>query len=415
MDSDAALLAHPTSFLPPLIRLSSQSADDISNAMCKLRNLYWPQKPTTLPPKISLPKRSIARFIHDDSVPDSGYASAEEDTDEEDIEENMTHIADPRDDDLDVLRADSMERDFAMKWITGFISRSDVWIDLATTDKDRDNRANLLDEATSLLTGFMNDEDSDEQAEAILRSFTFASTNGSTIEVELNDAPLLDDDHTCVGLQSWGSSIRLGERLCATPEKFFLSPESARPLRILELGAGTGLLSIIAAKLLHTSSPVVIATDYHPDVLANLTTNVTRTLPGCPPAPIAVRMLDWENPIYSPPLDEPFDVILAADVVYHPDHARWIKGCVERLLARPNVKNPTGGVFWMIIAVRTTGRHEGLDNSVDDVFPHVSKSGTDGGLTLVVLDMEETEKLEGIGRADECGYKLFRIGWNAAA
>ncbi|KAG6919070.1 hypothetical protein DXG01_009323 [Tephrocybe rancida] len=423
---------HPTVFLPPIGRLSSQSTEGMSNAIAKLRTLYWPPP---LPAEITLPKRTILTKIHDSAAPDSGYASAEDDEDDEGI----THVTITADGDaeyLEVLRADTLEHEFAVRWTTGFISRSDPWIESAPCEDERTARAQLLDDATALLSAFIGDEtpdnDSEEDEEgaepAMVRVFTFPTTlEGKPIEVHLHDAPMLEDDHTSVGLQSWGSCIRFGKRICAAPAHFSLPPPHRprdRPLRILELGAGTGLLSILAAKLLRDEerTPTIIATDFHPDVLANLSINVCANLPPpllssspstTPPA-VQVHPLDWESPTTAPPLDEPFDVILAADVIYHPQHASWIRGCVEALLRRPTPADPSGGVFWMFNAVRQVGRHEGLEGSVPRAFDGSPPSGEGKGkegMGLRILEMEEAGKEVGVGRADECGYRLFRIGW----
>src|SRR5262249_35267689 len=154
-------------------------------------------------------------------------------------------------------------------------------------------------------------------------------------------------------------------KICASPAHYL--PD--RPIRVLELGAGTGLLSIITARLARSSSTIV-ATDYHPDVLANLAQNIkTNELVN-----VSVQHLDWENPWQS---DEPFDVILGADVIYHPDHALWIRNCVEKLLSKH-------GTFWLIIPIRSIGRHEDLDHTVETVF---------GENILSKEDIERQEKI----------------------
>jgi hypothetical protein len=108
----------------------------------------------------------------------------------------------------------------------------------------------------------------------------------------------------------------------------------------------------------------------------------------------------------------PFTTILAADVIYHPDHARWIKGCVERLLLRPERREEgEGGIFWLIIPLRSTGRHEGMCNTVDEIFPDLGAEGGGVEWKLAVLEREDVGKQDGLGRADESGYKLFKIGW----
>ncbi|KAK7695240.1 hypothetical protein QCA50_002430 [Cerrena zonata] len=400
----------PTSSLPPLARLSTYSLPQIKAALNNLRALYFPSTVSSTPliPLRRLPKH----LIHDKSVPDSGYASAEEDEDE------MTNFKpsaeEDEEDEVAILRADTFERDFAMRWLIGFAARSDVWVCCpdVTTETEETAREQVVDEAASILALFAGDE---EEEAALTREFSFPFPSANKIvDVELNDAPLLSDDHTSVGLQSWASSIHLSERFCADPNAFGFLVDSHPCQRVLELGAGTGLLSITLAQLYvcaNTTLPEIVATDFHPSVLANLEVNVTHNFPSSSDRPIQVLPLDWEKPVYESPFDREFDMIIAADVVYHHDHARWIKSCVEKLLKRSS-GDELGGVFWMIIAVRSTGRHEGLSNNVDAVF---ASSGTvsenPGQLQLAILQKDFIGKMGGLGRADESSYILYKIGW----
>ena len=390
----------PTALLPPLARVSQYTPRQLTDVLNRLRNIYWPSPRITssLPYRLGQPKSKVTHPIHDDSVPDSGYASAEE----EDEEEERFTADDDDIDSLDIIRADAFEREFAIKWLTGFIARSDAW----TSTSDEDEWYAVIDDITSLLAAFAG-ETMEEQA--VTRQFNFPGQ----IRVELNDAPLSTKDHTSVGLQSWASSILLAERICLDPERFGLTLD--RTLRVLELGAGTGLLSIVAAKLLSTGTrPEIIATDHHPDVLSNLTSNIQTNFPP-PSSRILVLPLDWQYPTYTGPLSKPFDVILAADVVYYQEHARWIKTCVETLLSRPTPGSmERGGEFVLMIPLRSTGRHEGMGDTVDAIFPDASQARREGiepGWKLAVLEREEMDRQEGVGRADEGGYKLYKIGW----
>jgi predicted nicotinamide N-methyase len=346
----------------------------------------------------------------------------------EEEDEEIDVVLSKNGDDTDTLRADPFERTFAIKWLTGLISRSDTWISFASNQDDEDERYQIMDEITGLLSAFAVD---DQTEEALTRNFSFPLANeGQELNVELNDAPIANEDHTSVGLQSWASSILLATRMCAAPVEFGFGPVQCAggKRRILELGAGTGLLSIVAAKLLcgaHCDTKTeVVATDYHPDVLSNLISNIQTNFPSSTLPPIRVHRLDWQYPLYAAPLDSSFELILAADVVYQPEHAGWIKGCVERLLLRPEpFSGAEGGIFWLIIALRSTGRHEGLSDTVDELFPDPSafrpRSKEDessdrvggGEWKLAVLGREEVSKQDGFGRADESGYKLFKIGW----
>ncbi|KAJ7098329.1 S-adenosyl-L-methionine-dependent methyltransferase [Mycena epipterygia] len=394
-----APIASPTS-LPPLRRLAEYSVADVSRSLRGIQQLYWPP-PRPLPPKLSVPTRTKRpRTFHirvDDKIPDSGYASAVVSDDECDGEQSLDDDIDSDSSDtLDQLRADPFERAFAIKWITGLIGRMDVLSSDDPAVDPEDARELLLDEATALLALFSHHQDDEEYD--ITRSFSFPSN----VLIELNDAPLSNSDHTSVGLQSWGSAIVLAERLCADPASFDLS--DAQPLRVLELGAGTGLLSIAVAKLL--PSTTVVATDYHPAILANLAANLRTNFPSPhDQARVSALELDWARPVFRAPFDAPFDVVLAADVVYHPDHARWIRGCVARMLRRPGPD--AGGVFHLIVPLRTSGRNEGMDRTIDEVF-----AGEGDLPRLAILDTTTVDRQGvGVGRADEAGYRLFRIGW----
>jgi predicted nicotinamide N-methyase len=384
----------PTVNLPHLKSLSNCSLNQVLDALTNLRVLYFPS-PLVESLRLQNNSKPHVHLVCDNSAPDSGYASAEEDDDD------TSSVIDGRNEALELLRTDGFERAFTLKWLIGFTARSDTWISSAP-ETETEAYTCVVDEAVSLLALFTGSE----SEQAITRKFSFLASGGQPLEVELNDAPLVSEDHTSVGLQSWASSILLAERLCADPGKFSLDLTTrGRGLRLLELGAGTGLLSITVAKLLAsgqvcTPGPpsTIVASDFHPDVLTNLQRNVDD---NADTQGVLVRKLDWSQPNSSSvPFDRPFDVILAADVVYEPSHAPWIANCVTKLLARP------AGVLWMIIALRSGGRHEGLSSTVSGAFPFEGGSGRPS-----ILEKETLQRMDGHGRADETGYELFKIGW----
>ena len=318
--------------------------------------------------------------------------------------------------DIDVLRSDPFERGFAVKWLTGLIARSDVWVAEAPEEEGCgdtfEGRSRVVDDAASLLSSFAGDS---EPEPTLTRGFSFPrSGGGDPVRVQLNDRALLTTDHTSVGLQSWASSIILAERICWEPSSFHFDFLHRPGIRVLELGAGTGLLSIVASKFLPSAE--IIATDYHPDVLANLCSNVSTNTSGQDQPPISVHALDWSDPPTDDPfLEGSFDMVLAADVIYHKDHAQWIKSCVQRYLCRGRDGDAYRPVFWLIIPLRSTGRHEGIGATVEQVFPTISSTAdplpdSEKG-ELVILCKEEIARRDGVGRADEGSYMLFQIGW----
>lgn len=185
------------------------------------------------------------------------------------------------------------------------------------------------------------------------------------------------------------------------PDYFSLFDKSRRKegIRLLELGAGTGLLSILCRKLLDIKSSseqrggeengLIVATDFLPEVLANLRTCVDLNFPSeltstdsGKGSGIHIAKLDWTTfPAYmqarssrkaglngdgrehgqedgtgngtgeeeetSRFMDEPFDLVLASDCVYDTTHARMLREVASWTLRLPGKHNPEdrGGVF----------------------------------------------------------------------
>jgi predicted nicotinamide N-methyase len=179
------------------------------------------------------------------------------------------------------------------------------------------------------------------------------------------------------------------------PDQFGLfDPYGSEGIRILELGAGTGLLSILCRKLLDlkaatdsSSSPrtpnnhgqqegqgkgLIVATDFLPEVIDNLKTCVNLNFPSSETG-IEIAKLDWTTfPSYmahsqSPTgdvgarprsnnvgegeeeetsqfMDKPFDLILASDCVYDETHARMLREVVSWTLRLPE-DGDEGGTF----------------------------------------------------------------------
>jgi hypothetical protein len=320
---------------------------------------------------------------------DSGYAS--EDENEEAALEDLTAV----------LRIDPFERAFATKWLTMLMARSEEM------DIDEDVRERIVDDAAFILSSF-SESTGQNAEEALTRCFSFPTASGTPIEVTLNDAPLSGTDHTDVGLQSWGASIVLSSMMCTDPERFRLSNNHLSDgAKVIELGAGTGLVSLTLAKLLPeigVRSASIAATDYHPAVLENCKVNVETNFPSSSHAipPVDTSILDWSQP--PPPLKSTSNLLIASDVVYAPEHAGWLRDCAAHLLA-PN------GTFWLMVTVRKTGKFEGIPDTVEAAFVD-DLCPTDGsGRVFKILERDFVEKRRGIGRGDESGYNLYRIGW----
>lgn len=113
------------------------------------------------------------------------------------------------------------------------------------------------------------------------------------------------------GLRTWESSLHLGQYLC-------LNPTIIRGKRVLDLGAGTGYLSILCAKYLGARH--VVASDGYDDVINNLPDNLfLNGLQGSDK--IAPMDLKWGHALVGGEEREwnggrGIDVVLGADVTY---------------------------------------------------------------------------------------------------
>lgn len=238
-------------------------------------------------------------------------------------------------------------------------------------------------------------------------------------------------DHLSVGVQTWGSAILLGREMALHPDQFKLFEQQAgRGVRVLELGAGTGLLSILCRKLLDLhqasqgqgehghvdgdatvpasprarqrpldTSGLVVATDFLPEVLANLKVCVDLNFPPIANPEVGIKSstdvtdqsgihiakLDWTTfPTYmearterqrrgfgsqnrdgqeheqeeeqeetSRFMGEPFDLVLASDCVYDTTHAALLRQVASWVVRLPDedVEGDQGGTF---VSLETT-------------------------------------------------------------
>ena len=173
---------------------------------------------------------------------------------------------------------------------------------------------------------------------ALSRIFTIPASFGESFTLTLHEPTLTSDN---LGVKTWVSSYLLSRRLHnfleAIPE---LVPPTAvdqgeRNLqRVLELGAGTGLVGLSFAALRPSAS--VHLTDL-PEIIPNLAYNVTMNskLLGNAQATVTTGILDWSvSPDPLPVKNEKYDIILAADPLYSPEHPKWLVETIDCWLSR---------------------------------------------------------------------------------
>ncbi|CCM05316.1 uncharacterized protein FIBRA_07530 [Fibroporia radiculosa] len=405
--------AAPTAYLPPIGRVQYHTLAELSKALRYLRLIYNPEVRGT---------RRINR-----KQTSKGSASCTSTFPSYTTEPNT---------ELDALRADTFERAYAIRWLTAFVAQA-----YARSAEDPDGEATagfnaLIHDAASLLAICAGTA----SAGTLTRMFRFPTAWGSAgtqIEVQVTDIPLENQDYGSVGAQTWGSACILAEALAEDPGQFELEGHGGG-LRVLELGAGTGLVSLVLAKLLGTradaSGASVVATDFHPSILANLRNNVAaNSSSSSSPVSIDVHFLDWAQfspsgsearlasslPVLKAPFNEPFDLILGADIIYEPEHAQWIKNCVEALLRRPDTTSGPRARFDLVIPLRPT--HVLECNAIEEIFPSADTVRKQESLSISpVLAIVEKETIlceasrdvqSRYSATEEVEYVHYTIGW----
>ncbi|CAB4254549.1 similar to Saccharomyces cerevisiae YBR271W Putative S-adenosylmethionine-dependent methyltransferase of the seven beta-strand family [Maudiozyma barnettii] len=164
--------------------------------------------------------------------------------------------------------------------------------------------------------------------------------------------PSLTNDN--LGWKTWGASLILSEILVENfnSKTVFKPKDASEPLRVLELGAGTGLVGISWAckwkEEFETSNLKIqmFVTDL-PEILENLKKNVINNNVG---NFVTADVLDWT---YPDPFvkkyeikDNSFDIILVADPIYSPNHPEWVVNMLSKFLK-------TDGKCYLEIPIRS--------------------------------------------------------------
>ena len=191
-----------------------------------------------------------------------------------------------------------------------------------------------------------------------------------TIDITIHEPSLTGDN---LGHKTWVASYLLAKRLpelLLQKSPWFLVPQgdtkekqytndtnpptttSSSPLRILELGAGTGLVGLSLAATLSstiTSTPLQIHLTDLPSIVPNLIHNIhlNKTLIRSTTV-VTAGVLDWsvleeqqgeeEEREEGEEGKERYDIILAADSLYMADHASWLAATMNLHLSTSNTK-----------------------------------------------------------------------------
>ncbi|CCE64766.1 hypothetical protein TPHA_0I02650 [Tetrapisispora phaffii CBS 4417] len=163
--------------------------------------------------------------------------------------------------------------------------------------------------------------------------------------VKLYEPSLTADN---LGWKTWGSSLVLSQYLINNFNKYInVNNCHVRKVRVLELGAGTGLVGIswgckwkeevTSAGNENLQNMELFLTDL-PEITNNLAKNVsTNELSDF----CKVDVLNWTDPtsFTNTHTEEPFQYILIADPIYSPEHPKWVVDMIVKFLKKPKDGN----------------------------------------------------------------------------
>jgi predicted nicotinamide N-methyase len=197
------------------------------------------------------------------------------------------------------------------RYLTSIVSSSIAWID------DDETKDAIWSSASARLS----ERAGRNAMPAMTRSFEI----DDTITVQLHEPTLTEDN---LGFKTWTSSLLLSRR--QRDLRKHLPPKLDK---VLELGAGTGLVGISAACIWNTN---VTLTDL-PEIVPNLQHNLqlNRELITANDGNVTAGALDWADQTSAPQNEEEkFTVILAADPIYSAEHPRLLVSAMTRWISR---------------------------------------------------------------------------------
>jgi predicted nicotinamide N-methyase len=173
-----------------------------------------------------------------------------------------------------------------------------------------------------LFSSVPSEADAAQQKAFVTYAFPHQSNDDSISHdrtVTLLEARSVISSSGTTGLRTWEAALLLGSYLSSADGQ-----ASIRGRRVFELGAGTGMLSILSAKHLEISD--IVATDGDEAVVDTIKTNsFLNGLDGAdsPRCVVRTAALKWGRPVDATTFQEDYgmelpDVLLGADVVSSP-------------------------------------------------------------------------------------------------
>ncbi|KAL8880531.1 MAG: hypothetical protein Q9192_007993 [Flavoplaca navasiana] len=157
------------------------------------------------------------------------------------------------------------------------------------------------------------------------RTFNIPTSAEDAVSITLREPSLTADN---LGHKTWLASYLLSKRL---PSFLRYIPALESGGQVIELGAGTGLVGIAMAAMFDVH---VHLTDLSA-IVPNLLTNTTVNSPNIAKGSTSVGAFDWSTVSdHCSNEHKAYDVVVAADPLYSPQHPAWLAAAIDHVLTR---------------------------------------------------------------------------------
>ncbi|KAL8840176.1 MAG: hypothetical protein Q9176_004024 [Flavoplaca citrina] len=201
------------------------------------------------------------------------------------------------------------------RYLTGIVASSLAWI------KEEDAREQIWEAASCRLS-----ERSGRSAlPSMSRTFNIPTSTEDAVPITLREPSLTADN---LGHKTWLASYLLAKRL---PSLLRYIPGLQNGAQAIELGAGTGLVGIAIAAMFDVHVHLTDLSAIVPNLLANTTVNSPNVAKGS----TSVGEFDWSTVSdHCGKEHKAYDVVVAADPLYSPQHPAWLVAAIDHVLKR---------------------------------------------------------------------------------
>ena len=218
------------------------------------------------------------------------------------------------------------------RYLTGIVASSLAWI------KEEDAREQIWEAASCRLSERSGRSGNSwyhfqhiiprltsQALPSMSRTFNIPTSAEDAVSITLREPSLTADN---LGHKTWLASYLLAKRL---PSLLRYIPGLQSGAQVIELGAGTGLVGIAIAAIYDVH---VHLTDL-PAIVPNLLANTTVNSPNIAKGSTSVGEFDWSTVSdHCSKEHNAYDVIVAADPLYSPQHPAWLVAAIDHVLKR---------------------------------------------------------------------------------